>query len=107
MDEIAEVQRISIEEAKQNLDADKSIVLLDVRTKMEYAEGHIEGAINVPVNELEYQIEDVIPDKEQTIYLYCRSGVRTIMAGDTLLNLGYTSVYDMGGIIYWPYEIVK
>lgn len=107
MDEIAEVQRISIEEAKRNLDENQSIVLLDVRTKMEYDEGHIEGAINIPVNELEYEIEDLVPNKKQTIYLYCRSGVRTIVAGDTLLNLGYTSVYDMGGIIYWPYEIVK
>lgn len=107
MDETVDVKRISIEEAKKNLDADKSIVLLDVRTKMEYAEGHIEGAVNVPVNELEYGIEDIIPDKAQIIYLYCRSGVRTIMAGDILLNLGYTCVYDMGGIIYWPYEIVK
>lgn len=104
---MADVMRINMEEAKNNLEADKSIVLLDVRSKMEYAEGHIEGAINVPVTELEYEIEDIIPDKDQTIYLYCRSGVRTIMAGDVLLNLGYTSVYDMGGIIYWPYEIVK
>ncbi len=107
MDETVDVKRISIEEAKKNLDADKSIVLLDVRSKMEYAEGHIEGAVNVPVNELEYGIQDIIPDKAQTIYLYCRSGVRTIMAGDILINLGYTSIYDMGGIIYWPYEIVK
>lgn len=104
---MADVVRINMEEAKNNLEADKSIVLLDVRSKMEYAEGHIEGAINVPVTELEYEIEDIIPDKDQTIYLYCRSGVRTIMAGDVLLNLGYTSVYDMGGIIYWPYEVVK
>lgn len=104
---MADVVRINMEEAKNNLEADKSIVLLDVRSKMEYAEGHIEGAINVPVTELEYEIEDIIPDKDQTIYLYCRSGVRTIMAGDVLLNLGYTSIYDMGGIIYWPYEVVK
>ena len=107
MDEIAEVQRISIEEAKKNLDTNQSIVLLDVRTKQEYEEGHIEGALHVPVNKLEYEIEDLIPDKEQTIYLYCRSGVRTIMAGDILLELGYTSIYDMGGIIYWPYEVVR
>lgn len=104
---MANVQRLSMEIAKQNLDINKSIILLDVRSKMEYAEGHIDGAINMPLDQLEEHIEEVIPKKEQTIYLYCRSGVRTLTAGDILLDLGYTSIYDIGGIIHWPYKIVK
>lgn len=107
MDEMIDVKRMTMEEAKSHLDAGENIVLLDVRSKLEYVEGHIEGAINVPVNEIEYEVEEIVPDKTQTIYLYCRSGVRTIMAGDILLELGYTSIYDIGGIIYWPYEITK
>ncbi len=107
MDKMINVHRISMEVAKTNLDINKSIVLLDIRSKMEYEEGHIEDAINVPLDQLEEVIEKRILKKNQTIYLYCRSGVRTLTAGDILLNLGYTSIYDIGGIIYWPYKIVK
>lgn len=107
MNEMINVHRISMEAAKKNLDINKSIVLLDVRPKMEYAEGHIEGAINMPLDQLEEVVEERISKKNQTIYLYCRSGIRTLTAGDILLNLGYTSIYDVGGIIYWPYKIVK
>ncbi len=107
MNEMINVHRISMEAAKKNLDINKSIVLLDVRPKMEYAEGHIEGAINMPLDQLEEVVEGRISKKNQTIYLYCRNGIRTLTAGDILLNLGYTSIYDVGGIIYWPYKIVK
>ncbi len=107
MNELIDVKKMDMLEAKKHLDAGEDIVLLDVRSKLEYREGYIKGAINIPVNELKDRIEEIVPDKAQTIYLYCRSGVRTIMAGDTLLELGYTSIYDMGGIIYWPYEVVK
>lgn len=107
MNKMINVHRISMEAAKTNLDINKSIVLLDIRSKMEYEEGHIEDAINVPLDQLEEVIEKRILKKNQTIYLYCRSGVRTLTAGDILLNLGYTSIYDVGGIIYWPYKIVK
>ena len=107
MNKMINVHRISMEAAKTNLDINKSIVLLDIRSKMEYEEGHIEDAINVPLDQLEEVIEKRILKKNQTIYLYCRSGVRTLTAGDILLNLGYTSIYDIGGIIYWPYKIVK
>lgn len=100
-------ERLSMEEAKINLDKDTSILLLDVRTREEYALGHIEGAVNIPLQELEESAEEELDDKEQTIYLYCRSGVRTLSAASILEELGYNKVYDIGGIIAWPYEIVK
>lgn len=98
--------RISVEQVREDLQAGKDFVLLDVRTKEEFREGHIKGAINIPVQILAYHIEDEVPEKDQTIVLYCRSGIRTITAADILKDLGYTTVYDMGGIISWPYDVV-
>ena len=102
-----ELKIISVEQVKEDLDKGKDFVLLDVRTVEEYEEGHIEGAINIPLKELAYEVENEIPKLDTTIYLYCRSGVRVITAGHILYDLGYDNVYNMGGIISWPYEIVK
>lgn len=102
-----DMKKITMEEAKAHLAADKSIVLLDVRGRDEFKEGHIEGAINIPLPLIFSEIEEEVPDKDTKIYLYCRSGVRTITAADVLLEMGYREVYDMGGIIYWPYDIVR
>ena len=101
-----ELKSISVEQVKEDLDEGKDFVLLDVRTEEEYSEGHIEGAINIPLKNLAYEIENEVPDMDTTIYLYCRSGVRVITAGQILHDLGYEEVYNMGGIISWPYEIV-
>ena len=102
-----ELKAISVEQVKADLDEGKDFVLLDVRTPEEYEEGHIEGALNIPLKELAYEVENEIPDVETTIYLYCRSGVRVITAGHILYDLGYENVYNMGGILSWPYEIVR
>ena len=99
--------RISVEQVKGDLEAGKDFVLLDVRTKEEFREGHIEGAINIPLANLAYEIENAVPEKDQEIVLYCRSGVRTLTAAEILKELDYTKVYDMGGIISWPYEVVR
>ena len=101
-----ELKAISVEQVKADLDEGKDFILLDVRTPEEYEEGHIEGALNIPLKELAYEVENEIPDVETTIYLYCRSGVRVITAGHILYDLGYENVYNMGGILSWPYEIV-
>lgn len=101
------VNKLNMQEAKANLDADKDIILIDIRTKAEYDEGHIPGSIHIPLPELEMRIEEEAPDLDQTIYFYCRSGVRTLTAGAILEYLGYTNLYDIGGIINWPYEIEK
>lgn len=101
-----ELKPISVEQVKKDLDEGLEFVLLDVRSKAEYEEGHIEGAINIPLNNLAYEIENEVPDTDTMICLYCRSGVRVITAGHILYDLGYENVYNMGGINAWPYEIV-
>lgn len=101
------MQKIEPKEAKQNLEANPEIVLLDVREASEYEEGYIPHAINIGVNQLYHTIEEVVKDKNQTIYVYCHSGIRSAMACDLLEEMGYTDLYDLGGIIFWPYDIVK
>lgn len=98
--------RISVEQVKEDLDEGKDFILLDIRSKEEFREGHIEGAINIPLQFLAYEAENELLEKDQTIVLYCRSGVRTLTAAEILKQLDYTEVYDMGGIHSWPYEIV-
>lgn len=97
-------QTITASDAKENLDSDKEIILLDVRTQLEYDEGFIPGATLAPLDELS-GIESIYEDKDATYYVYCRSGRRSKLAAEQLIELGYTSVYDMGGIIDWPYEV--
>jgi len=74
---------------------DQDFVLVDVREKNEWTEGHIPGAIHVPRGYLELQIEEAVPDKEQKVVLYCAGGVRSLMAGATLQQMGYTDVVDL------------
>ena len=97
--------KLSASVAKASLDDDKTIILLDVRTPAEYEVGHIEGAILIPDYELANKVLNQIPDKNATIFVYCHSGVRSKNAANTLLDLGYMEVYDIGGIIDWPYDI--
>ena len=97
------VETISPEKGKLLLDAGKA-VLVDVRTKEEFEEERIPGAINLPNEEIGDEAPALLPDKDATILLYCRSGNRTKDAGRKLQDLGYTNVLDMGGIVDWPYE---
>lgn len=101
----AKYQKISPEAAKEMIN-DQSIVL-DVRTQEEYDMGHIEGATLVPVDSILADQLDKLPDKDQVILVYCRSGNRSEIASKHLVEKGYTQVYDFGGINDWPYEIVK
>lgn len=98
---------ISPEEAKENLDEDSEIVLLDVRTQSEYESGHIEDAVLLPLDQLNEKASEVIPDQEKTYYVYCRSGNRSATAAQLLVDMGYENIYDLGGIIDWPYDTVK
>ncbi len=98
---------ITPEEAKDRLDNEVDIVLLDVRTREEYEEGHIEGAILIPLDVLKDEVSDIIKDKDTMVFVYCRRGNRSNTAAGILSDLGYLNVYDMGGIIDWPYEVVK
>jgi len=98
---------ITPEEAKMRLDRDAEVILLDVRTKEEYGDGHIEGSILIPVDNLEEEAGKNLPDKETPIFVYCRSGNRSLVAANILVDRGYTNVYDLGGIGDWPYGVVK
>src|SRR5712691_8805804 len=80
----------------------QDIVLVDVREKIEWNEGHIPGAIHVPRGYLELQIEEAVPDKSKTVVLYCAGGVRSLMAGSTLKQMGYPNAISMsGGFTQW------
>lgn len=98
--------KVSPAEAKEIMDSEEAIVL-DVRTKDEYDQGHIEGSVLLPVDEISAKAEEVIKDKSTKILVYCRSGNRSATAAKTLIEMGYENVLDFGGIIDWPYEIVK
>jgi phage shock protein E len=98
---------ITPEEAKKRLDSEKDIILLDVRTKEEFESGYIPGAVLIPLDRLEEEAASILKDKEATILVYCRSGNRSVTASNILIRQGYTKIYNLGGIIDWPYEIVK
>lgn len=94
-------------EAKTIMEEQSDVIVLDVRTAEEFAEGHIKGAILLPNDEITAKAASVLPDKNQVILVYCRSGRRSALAANELVALGYTRVFDFGGIISWPYETVK
>ena len=96
---------ITAEEAKQIMDSEEGYIILDVRTQEEYDEGHIPGAILISHEEIEEKAEDVLTDKDQLILVYCRSGRRSKLAAEALVELGYTNIKEFGGIIDWTYEI--
>ena len=98
---------ITAEEAKEIMDNESGYVILDVRTEEEFAAGHIPGAILIPDYEIAEKAESVLTDKNQTILVYCRSGRRSKLAAEKLLELGYTDIKEFGGIIDWKYETVK
>ena len=87
------------------MDSEEGYVILDVRTQEEYDQGHIPGAILIPNTEIEARAEQELPDKDQLILVYCRSGRRSKLAADILVSLGYTDIREFGGIIDWPYEV--
>lgn len=105
--DIAIYHKITSEEAYEMMGELTDYILLDVRTDEEYNEGHIDGAILIPDYEISARVEDELPDKDATILIYCRSGRRSANVANELTELGYTNVYDFGGIIDWEYETVK
>lgn len=98
---------ITMEEAVGILAEDGDYVILDVRRADEFAGGHIPGAINIANEDIGMDPPEALPDKEQTIYVYCRSGNRSKQAAGKLAALGYENVVEFGGIIDWPGEIEK
>lgn len=102
-----EVNSITPDEFKEMMDNDEDFILVDVRTQEEYDEGHIIGSILIPVDVIKDQAEQILTDKESKIIIYCRTGNRSQTAGEILKDLGYKSIYDLGGIVDWPYETVR
>ena len=104
-DQGAVYMNITAEEAKQIMDSEEGYIILDVRTQEEYDQGHIPGAILISHEEIAEKAEDVLTDKDQLILVYCRSGRRSKIAAEALVELGYTNIKEFGGIIDWPYEV--
>ena len=97
-------QQITQEEAKEMMDS-QEVIILDVREQDEYDSGHIPGAVLLPVGSInETTAAEVIPDKDSTVLVYCRSGNRSKTASSALAELGYTNIYELGGINTWPYD---
>lgn len=100
-------KRISPLEAKEMLEKDNSIILLDVRTPEEYKEKRIPNSTNLPIDELEEKVAEVLPDKDATIIVYCKLSKRSGKATKMLCRMGYQNVYNLGGIEDWPYDTEK
>lgn len=98
---------ITAEEAKEIMDTEEGYVILDVREQDEYDAGHISGAILIPFTQIEAKANEMLPDKDQLILVYCRSGRRSKIAAEALAELGYTNIKEFGGILDWPYEVEK
>ena len=100
-------QQISQEEAKEMMDT-QEVIVLDVREQDEFDAGHIAGALLLPVGTISRETAAAkIPELDSVVLVYCRSGNRSKTASDALAKLGYTNVYEFGGINTWPYEVVK
>lgn len=98
--------KISAEEAKQMMEEDSNLVILDVRMPSEFSRSHISGAVNIPDTEIRATAPKLIADKNTTILVYCRNGRRSALAAQDLSNLGYLNVYDIGGLFNSGYDIV-
>lgn len=98
-------QQISQEQAKEMMDT-QEVIILDVREQDEYERGHIPNAQLLPVNLItETTASDIIPEKDSIVLVYCRSGNRSKTASQTLADIGYTNIYEFGGINTWSYEV--
>ena len=98
---------ISSEEAQERFEKESDYIILDVRTIQEYEEGHLPNALNIPNETISESIKEQLPDLNQTIYIYCRSGNRSKQAANKLVQIGYQNVIDFGGIQTWKGEIVE
>ena len=104
-DQEAVYMNITAQEAKEIMDTEEVYIILDVRTQAEYDEKHIPGAVLIPDYEIKERAEEELTDKDQLILVYCRSGRRSKIAAEALVELGYINIKEFGGIIDWPYEV--
>ena len=106
-DDMNKFSQITMDEAKEIFEKPGDYIILDVRRADEYAGGHIPGAINVANESINDTCPEELPDMNQTIYVYCRSGNRSKQASEKLVSLGYTNIIEFGGILDWTGEIEK
>ena len=99
-------KQISQDEAMKIMDEESGYLIVDVRRPDEFAEGHIEGAINVPNEGIAEEMPEELPDKDQLLLIYCRTGRRSKEASEKLAKIGYKNVYEFGGINTWTGTIV-
>lgn len=99
--------KISAKEAKTMMEKSEDMVILDIRTQEEYDKGHVPGAILILEEQLREKAETIIPNKDETILIYSKDGSGSREATNTLLEMGYTNVYDFGGTNAYPYELVR
>ena len=97
-------RQINMDEAITMMEEESSYIILDVRTPEEFADKHIPGAINIPNETISTEEIPELPDKDQLILVYCRSGNRSKQASEKLAALGYTNIVEFGGINDWPGE---
>ena len=105
--ETASYRQISMDEAITMMEEESGYIILDVRTPEEFADKHIPGAVNIPNETISTEKIPELPDKDQLILVYCRSGNRSKQASEKLAALGYTNVVEFGGINSWPGETVS
>lgn len=99
-------QTLTMDEAKIEIEDNPNIIIVDVRTPEEYKKGHIPGAMNIPV-ETPQLITEKIPDKNETIFVYCLSGGRSQRASELFADMGYGHITDIGGILFWSGNLEK
>lgn len=98
--------KITAEEAAAMMEKESGWFVIDVRRADEYASGHIPGAVNVPNESIGTEKPAALPDTDQILLIHCRTGVRSKQASDKLVSIGYTNIYDFGGIVDWKGELV-
>ena len=107
LEQTNQYKQISQDEAKEMMTKDDGHVIVDVRRQDEYDAGHIPGAILIPNESIENTRPKELPDLDQIILVYCRSGRRSKEASEKLSKMGYKNIYEFGGIITWTGETVK
>ena len=105
-DMVRSYTQISQEKAKQMMEQNGTQIIVDVRTQEEYNSGHIPGAICIPNESIGTEQPEELPDLDQVILIYCRSGNRSKQAAQKLFDMGYTNIYEFGGINDWTGEVV-
>jgi len=105
--EVASVRRIDADEGRRMINDDQSVILLDVRNWDEYAARHIGGAVLMPADEVAERADEELPNKDAVIIVYCATGNRSAYIAEMLVEMGYTNVFDMGGINAWPFDTIS